>query len=237
MADSFKNTSGMAVPARGIIQITDALTIGRARVLKAVRPINESADKLLYYINGPTQIANNKTGQATRGLTATWALFDQADGTPEFGEEWGARNGTFKLRKGEKGFIIVGEPNDDHEVLVVQEFAVESCPNAFRIIVVGNPTTGAFDLTLVLPGGSDTLTLNWDDTAAEVKTAIEGHAHWDPDFDVETGDGNFPMNSISIQFGGSLNSEHINAPTAGNITLSGGARTGVRIERACCEEV
>lgn len=236
MADSFKNASGQAVPARGIIQITDALAIGRARVLKAVKPIDDDADKLLYYINGPTEIPNNKTGQASRGLHATWALFDSADGTPEFGEEWGPKDGSWKLRKGEKGFIIVGEPNGDDEVLVVQEFSSNDCPNNFRIVVVGNPTAGAFDMNLALPGGTDAITLNWDDTAAEVKTAIEGHAHWDADFEVDTGDGPFPMTSISIQLGGSLASQVIAALTISNITLSGGARSGVRVERACCEE-
>lgn len=109
----------------------------------------------------------------------------------------------------------------------------ESCPENFRVVVVGNPTTGTFDLTLVLPGGSDTLTLNWDDTAAEVKTTIEGHAHWDAAYTVVAGDGPFPMNSISLQFAGTGD---LAAPTVSNITLSGGARSGVRVERACCEE-
>jgi hypothetical protein len=108
------------------------------------------------------------------------------------------------------------------------------CPDNFRIIVVGNPTTGTFDLTLVLPDGSDTLTLNWDDTAAEVEAAIEAHAHWIPaDYTVVAADGDFPTNSISIQFSGT---GALNAPTVSNITLSGGARSGVRVERACCEE-
>lgn len=108
-----------------------------------------------------------------------------------------------------------------------------SCPENFRVVVVGNPTTGTFDLTLILPGGSDAITLNWDDTAAEVATAIEGHAHWDAEYTVAAADGPFPMNSISVQFSGTGD---LAAPTVSNITLSGGARSGVRVERACCEE-
>jgi hypothetical protein len=109
----------------------------------------------------------------------------------------------------------------------------EECPNNFRIIVVGNPTAGSFDLTLVLPGGSDSFTLDWDATRSDLDAAIEGHAHWDAGYTLSVADGPFPMNSLSFQLGGAGT---IAQPTVSNITFSGGARSGVRIERACCEE-
>lgn len=242
-----KNVSGFEIPPWAVM-----LAIGVERIrggdLVALKvdsveiPIQVDSPPL-WLINGgnPIGITGSDVygwGRYAAGDTF-WVKYDTSD-TPAFGEEWGVEDNQWHITKDSSDFpfTIVGLPDKKlKRVLATYVQSSSDCPNAFRIIVVGNPTTGSFYLNLVLPDGDDDLIINWDDTADEVKTQIEGHAHWDPDYTVETGDGPFPTNSISIQFGGSLSGEHIVAPTVNSITLSGGARTGVRVERACCEEV
>jgi hypothetical protein len=169
-----------------------------------------------------------------------WVAYDTSDGVPEFGEEWGLEDGEWTLKRDsdEQVFKIVGLP-DVAKGRVLASYVLESgsdCPNNFRIVVTGNPTTGSFDLTLTLPGGDDTFSLDWDATRTDLQSAIEGHAHWSADYSVEVNDGPFPMTSLSFQLEGDLSGVFVAAPTVDNITLSGGARSGVRVERACCED-
>jgi len=120
-------------------------------------------------------------------------------------------------------------------------FSSKPCPPSFRIVVVGNPTTGDFELNLQIPNSSgvltsDVLTIDWDATASDLETAIEGHAQWGAgDYEVVTADGPFPMHSLSFSLRKDLSSVAIPLPTVSNITLSGGARVGVRVERCDCE--
>lgn len=242
-----KNMSGEDIPPYAVMLVTGVERLPNNRIALKVDKFTTDRDSdappnLL--VNTGTTIRISGAEQYGHGTIPDaepiWVRFDGSSSPPTFGQQWGLEDDEWDLKSDsdESPFTIIGLADFEAERVLatfVQEGG-EPCPNAFRIIVVGNPTTGTFDLTLELPDGSDTLTLNWDDTAAEVQTAIESHAHWSSDYDVETADGPFPTNSISIQFGGGLSGEHIDAPTVDNITLSGGARSGVRVERACCEE-
>jgi hypothetical protein len=242
-----KNDSGEEIPAYAVMMATGVERLSNNRVAIKVDAFDPDADiegPPIILVNGPTPLGI--TGSKRYGcarladITPGWVAYDTEDGPPAFGEEWGLEDGEWRLKKDsdEQVFQIIGLPDAEKEI-VLAAFILEGgeeCPNNFRVIVVGNPTTGTFDLTLVLPGGSDTLTLNWDDTAGELETAIEGHAHWDANYSVAAADGPFPMNSISIQLGGGLAGTVVALPSASNVLLSGGARSGVRIERACCEE-
>lgn len=53
--------------------------------------------------------------------------------------------------------------------------AAETCPEVHELSTTGSPTSGTADLTYII-GSSDTVTINYDDTAAEIVTAMETHA-------------------------------------------------------------
>ena len=103
-----------------------------------------------------------------------------------------------------------------------------SCPaqNAIHALhVFGSPTGGTFTLDLTVTS-SDTVTMNWDDTAAEVQTALETHT------DITSGDvtvtgGPFPDASVIIEFTASLASTVIDPGHADWQNLTGGSGVGV----------
>jgi hypothetical protein len=47
------------------------------------------------------------------------ALYDTADGTPAFGESWGPRDATWKLKKNTGGFRVLGNADSTNGVVVV----------------------------------------------------------------------------------------------------------------------
>jgi hypothetical protein len=103
-----------------------------------------------------------------------------------------------------------------------------SCPaqNAIHALhVFGGPTGGTFTLGLTVTS-TDTITMNWDDTAAEVKTAFETHT------DITTGDvtvtgGPFPDASVVIEFTGNLANTVIDPGHSDWQNLTGGSGVGV----------
>ena len=103
-----------------------------------------------------------------------------------------------------------------------------SCPaqNAIHALhVFGGPTGGTFTLSLTV-SSTDTITMNWDDTAAEVKTAFETHT------DITSGDvtvtgGPFPDTSMIIEFTGTLADTVIDPGHSDWQNLTGGSGVGV----------
>jgi len=138
---SFKNNSGSTIPAYGIIRIADRTAIGSAYVYDARQP-NTYGSQYTHFINGSQDILDTKYGRLFEDDVIR-VLYDSADGTPAFGERWGPRNGTFKLKKDTGGFYVLGEPDTTlHTVLVKREPMTT---------VRGKPTAD------VSPGGSATL--------------------------------------------------------------------------------
>lgn len=93
------------------------------------------------------------------------------------------------------------------------------CPEVHEITTTGSPTSGDFDLTYDI-GGSDTITINYDDTAAEVKTAFETHSGITTGDVVVTG-GDLPDVAIYVRFTGNLKGQAIDLPSISN-SLTGG---------------
>lgn len=99
-----------------------------------------------------------------------------------------------------------------------------------QVTVFGGPTGGTFDLYLTLNATQETVTINFDDTAAEVETALEGHSEATAgDFDV-TG-GPLPDATIEITFQGNFASTEIGVMRANWGSLTGGTGVGVLCSR------
>lgn len=63
-------------------------------------------------INGPIGVPAGFYGQAHRADPCT-VLYETADGTPASGEDWGTKNGSWKIHKGNTGFRILGNASDN----------------------------------------------------------------------------------------------------------------------------
>lgn len=118
-----ENTESEAIPAYGVMQISDG-SLGSADEGTAIRvrkPISASvggAFALLHLINGPEEIAANGFGVAFAALSPRKALYDFAtDGALSGTRFVGIVAGSWKLRKQRPGFYVVG-PSTTEEVYV-----------------------------------------------------------------------------------------------------------------------
>lgn len=113
----FRNDSSDVVPAFGIVRITGSITRRRQTVLKVDQP-NTYGSQFLHAVNGPQEVSANKYGLCTLDFPAI-ALYDDGDGTPAFGEAWGPRDDSWKLRKSTGGFQVVGSPDTEASIVLV----------------------------------------------------------------------------------------------------------------------
>ena len=100
----------------------------------------------------------------------------------------------------------------------------ENCK--IQLTMTGTPTGGTFDTDLTVNDAEVTLTFNFDDTAAEVKTELETHTEIAVD-DVTVTGGPFPDATIEIEFVENLKNGKINLPVSDWGSLTGGAGVSV----------
>ena len=100
----------------------------------------------------------------------------------------------------------------------------ENCK--LQMTMTGSPTGGTFDFDLTINDVEETLTLNYDDTAAEVKTELETHTEIEVD-DVTVTGGPFPDATIEIEFVENLENGKANLPISDWSSLTGGAGVSV----------
>lgn len=124
-------------------------------------------------------------------------------------------------------------------ILLRPERVVSGCPDRSEIhyyTIIGGPTGGTFTVGLAVPDENDdlvteTITLDWDMTAEEVKTEFETHSEAESgDFDV-TG-GPFPNATISVMYTGNLAGKTFTPPIVNYTNLTGGDSKGVFVVRA-----
>jgi hypothetical protein len=115
----FRNDASTQVPAGGIVRLTGMTSRDDRPILTVGQP-NTYGSQYLHFVNGPLPVDANAYGLCSQiGVLA--ALYDTSDGTPAFGEKWGPRDATWKLKKNTGGFQIVGNVDATNGlVLVVQ---------------------------------------------------------------------------------------------------------------------
>ena len=104
-----------------------------------------------HVIIGPNGVPNGGDRFASRGYGA-FAQYDSDDGEPAVGESWGPTAESWKLKKGESGFDIIGdfrevtiyEGTEDEETINIVRVAPQSGGGSTRTIVVliDEPITG-----------------------------------------------------------------------------------------------
>lgn len=112
----FLNNSGEEVPGYAVMEVTagvrggtNAYTEERLTITKPTSTFNR-----LYLINGPQAVAIDKEGEGTwlmDDAAGRPVLYDSADGTPAWGESWGAKASQWTLAKNRPGFLVTGANN------------------------------------------------------------------------------------------------------------------------------
>ena len=97
----------------------------------------------------------------------------------------------------------------------------------WHIYVMGKPVGGTLDLTITAGGATETITLNWDDTAAEAKTTLATHSGIASESNLTVTGGPFPNATLSVEFKGDLAGQDIALPLASWSNITGGIGTGV----------
>ena len=100
------NDSGEAIPAFAAMRVTGVDTsVAGETTHKVGKPNSDNQTDVLF--NGPCEIGIGLTGIGTPDLPAT-ARYDEGDGTPSAGAEWGVESGGWKLRDSKTGFRVAG---------------------------------------------------------------------------------------------------------------------------------
>lgn len=116
----FKNGAGEDIPAFGCIRLSGLTIPETGRVTRTGNKPNTYGSQYLHAFNGPVVCKSGEYGMCVIGQEMV-ALYDSSDGTPAFGEKWGPRDATWKLKKNTGGFQIVGVTNSTKALaLVVQ---------------------------------------------------------------------------------------------------------------------
>ena len=112
------NDSGSEIPAFSLVKVTATDAQGRFEVEQP------TVDGEAVYVVGSLPIpAADSDGDGIGAITGdwpVWAKYDSGDGTPAIGETWGAESGTWKLKKNQPGFRIVGDPDTTDEIVQVE---------------------------------------------------------------------------------------------------------------------
>lgn len=104
----------------------------------------------------------------------------------------------------------------------------------WKLKITGTPTGGDFEFPLTVNSVTETITLNFDDTAAEVKTAFALHSEL-ASTDLDTSGGPFPSAEIGVEFIGDFAKKRMfdsaaTMPTIDDSGLTGGTSPAAWIE-------
>jgi len=113
----FRNDSGEPVVPFGVLRITGATTHNGFETLVIARP-NAYGAQYLHALNGPVEVASGAFGLCLLGQPA-YAAYNSGDGVPAFGEMWGPQSGTWLLRKNTGGFLVMGNADQAHQIVLV----------------------------------------------------------------------------------------------------------------------
>lgn len=129
------NQSAEECPPFGAVRVTGA---DSNRDLQGNKP---NANGQAVWINGPTPVPAGSTGLLTNDFPVP-AYYDAADGTPANNETWGAGTGTWKLKKNQAGFTVVGGAADSR-VMVTRPLLDATGSDVF-VKVTSSDTTASY---------------------------------------------------------------------------------------------
>lgn len=225
----FRNDSGEEVPGFGIVRITETETGGNGQqILVGDKPDGTDG---IYYVNGPSAVPagsaeDPKYGRCFLPTVAVFTAYDDAE-TPANGEEWGPVSGSWLLTESGSGFNIIGGATDGR--VLVSAVGGGGCNNRNEVwLLQVDGSGGTFDIDLTLNGTTETLTFDYNDTAAAVQSVLESHSEAIAG-DFAASGGPFPGVSITLEFQGNFAESEMLPPVIDNSNITDG--TGLRIYR------
>lgn len=112
--------------------------------------------------------------------------------------------------------------DDDRKLWVASGSGTCSPQNAkLQITLFGRPSVGDFSIALIVNSVTENIVINFDDTSALIKTAIETHSEVAVDDIIVTG-GPLPHSNIEIEFINNLANTNISIPLVNASNLSDG---------------
>lgn len=102
----FENVSGEDIPPFAVMRPAGRVEDDDVWVMKCAKP--DSDGGTFHVFNGPLKVKAGNRGNCTVE-SPILALYETADGTPQTGEEWGAKNGSWKLHKQRTGYKVIAE--------------------------------------------------------------------------------------------------------------------------------
>ncbi|MGQ0633044.1 MAG: hypothetical protein ACT4QC_00385 [Planctomycetaceae bacterium] len=187
----FRNDSGEQVPAFGVLRLTGVAVLEPARVVLTAQKPDTYGCQYQCAINGPTPVPAGKYGVCTR-LGLLPALYDAADGTPAFGERWGPRSGTWKLKKHTGGFRVLGVTNGGKGLALVEHQPFLR----FRGVTDEAIASGADGVVSIYYGSNNSYTdttVNMSDVANDLDEDIESGATVECVWEEDTGGNKFKI--------------------------------------------
>lgn len=106
----------------------------------------------------------------------------------------------------------------------------ESQNEIWTITLIGLPTGGTASLWLTLNGVEEEITLNYNDTASDVQTALNGHSEASSSTDFEVTAGPFPNRGVVVEFQGQFENVAIKPATIEWGSLTGGSGVGAFVQ-------
>ena len=117
----FQNGDAGDMPANAVMKLTSWSAADPEKpFFSAVKPTAFGA-QFSHAINDNAVVGTGQWGRCYLMQTVP-ALYDDADGTPAFGEIWGPRDNTWKLKKNTGGFRIAGTVDTTNKYVLVQPY-------------------------------------------------------------------------------------------------------------------
>lgn len=153
---TYRNDSGETIPAYALIQFTGTAEVNGQIVWTATKWDGGSTGDVFYF-NGPSDVADGRTGFAIQPNTAQWVLYDDAD-TPAFQEEWGPVANSFEIGSGGSGFLVMSAPTSGRVLAVAKSGGSGVQVIRFEIDSVDCSICNATASVLSRPPGVSTVT-------------------------------------------------------------------------------
>jgi len=230
------NASGETIPARSFVQVDADRARGDHRVYDVVKP---DGTGLVYLVTENRDIASTEYGVAYNPISPVPVKHSTA---PSAVEEVGPASGSWECDPGGTGFVAM-RTSGNYTYVQSLGGGGGGCSTIFKMLMLGNPTGGDFDVPLTVTDGvgssKETMTFNWDDTVTDVITELETHTKISSgDLSEVAGVNSFPNGEITFRLDADdLTLEFDTDPSGGYdvSTLTGGASWTFVSIRQCCE--
>ena len=154
---TFRNDAATTAVGGAILRITGFVVTDPENPFFTVDQPNTYGSQYLHAVNDETDVAAGSYGKCCLGQIVP-ALYDSGDGTPAFGEQWGPRSGTWKLKKNTGGFMVLGVAVSSRSLVLVTP--------APMLVLRGQPTAD------VAAAATGTLTIYTGAYGSEATTGV-----------------------------------------------------------------